>query len=100
MRLLNASGCLDALTAPDVARALAVLEDLTWISGESPVQAGQSLNCMARFRHRQPLQEVTITPIEGGFMKVDFAVPQRAITPGQSAVFYLGEECLGGGIIA
>ena len=78
----------------------AVLEDLTWISGESPVQAGQSLNCMARFRHRQPLQEVTITPIEGGFMKVDFAVPQRAITPGQSAVFYLGEECLGVGIIA
>ena len=32
-------------------------------------------------------------------MQIDFAEKQRAITPGQSAVLYLGQECLGGGII-
>ena len=76
-----------------------VIEELTWISGETPLIPGQSMACQARFRHRQPLQEVCVTPMDDGRARVDFAVPQRAITPGQSAVLYRGEECLGGGII-
>ena len=77
-----------------------VIEDLTWIAGRAPVQAGETLLCQARFRHRQPLQDVAVRMRPDGRMDIEFASPQRAITPGQSAVLYRGEACLGGGIIA
>ena len=77
----------------------AAIEDLTWIAGRAPAAVGETLLCQARFRHRQPLQEVAVRLRPDGLMDMDFALPQRAITPGQSAVLYLGEECLGGGII-
>ena len=76
-----------------------VIEDLTWISGRPPVEPGQALLCQARFRHRQPLQNVSVRLREDGLMDIEFETPQRAITPGQSAVLYLGEACLGGGVI-
>jgi len=76
-----------------------VIEALTWIAGRAPVPAGGTLICQARFRHRQPLQEVAARLRPDGLMDLEFASPQRAITPGQSAVLYLGEECLGGGVI-
>lgn len=74
-------------------------EDVHWISG---VQPTLPFSCMARIRYRQPLQVATIEfgiwNLESG-TKVIFKKPQRAITPGQSIVFYKGKECLGGGII-
>ncbi len=76
-----------------------VIEDLTWISGKPPVKPGEALVCQARFRHRQPLQDVSARLRADGLMDIEFDQPQRAITPGQSAVLYLGQECLGGGII-
>ena len=76
-----------------------VIEDLTWISGRAPVREGEALCCQARFRHRQPLQAVCARLRPDGLMDIEFEQPQRAITPGQSAVLYLGDECLGGGII-
>ncbi len=54
--------------------------------------------CTAKFRYRQPDQGVTVT-IEGEGCRIDFDEPQRAITKGQWAVLYDGEECLGGGEI-
>lgn len=69
--------------------------EATWISGEAP---GSELDCMVRLRHRQPLQKCHIV-IDGGHVHMDFAEKQRAVTPGQSAVFYLGDVCLGGAII-
>lgn len=58
-----------------------------------------AFTCTAKFRYRQPDQEVTITPREDGTVHVAFAKPQKAITPGQAVVFYQGDDCLGGGTI-
>jgi tRNA-uridine 2-sulfurtransferase len=57
------------------------------------------LHCTAKTRYRQPDQDCLLQPEPNGGFRVEFSVPQRAITPGQSAVFYLGEHCLGGGVI-
>ncbi len=53
---------------------------------------------MAKFRYRQPDQKVLVRR-EGESLLIEFADKQRAVTPGQFAVLYDGEECLGGGII-
>ncbi len=67
-----------------------------WIAGQPPKFP---LKCEVRLRHRQPLQECIVTRQRVGY-RVVFDQPQRAVTPGQFAVFYLEEECLGGGEIA
>ena len=53
----------------------------------------------AKFRYRQPDQPVTVIRL-GDTLRFQFDVPQRAVTPGQSAVIYDGPCCLGGGIIS
>ena len=68
---------------------------LFWIGGEAP---SMPLRCCAKVRYRQPDQPCTVRRAEDGF-RVDFDLPQRAVTPGQSVVLYRGEECLGGGVI-
>jgi tRNA-specific 2-thiouridylase len=69
---------------------------LHWISGQAP---SPSFVCTARIRHQQPLQPCTLVSLSGHEGSVEFERPQRAITAGQSVVFYTGDECLGGGII-
>ncbi|MEZ5501974.1 MAG: aminomethyltransferase beta-barrel domain-containing protein, partial [Halioglobus sp.] len=70
--------------------------ELFWVAGESPQLP---LHCTAKVRYRQADQACVLSrPAEGGY-RVDFAAPQRAITPGQSVVFYQDECCLGGGVI-
>jgi tRNA-specific 2-thiouridylase len=60
----------------------------------------ETIRCAAKTRYRQPDQDCVVEPLGGGTrLKVRFDQPQRAITPGQSVVFYEGEVCLGGGII-
>ncbi|WP_279386473.1 tRNA 2-thiouridine(34) synthase MnmA [Paenibacillus xerothermodurans] len=71
--------------------------DVNWISGNLPKEP---LHCTAKFRYRQPDQGVTVTFDEAsGTCQVTFDEPQKAITPGQSVVFYDGEVCLGGATI-
>lgn len=69
--------------------------DLHWVSGT----VEKSFMCTAKFRYRQPDQEVTVYLDEGNTARVSFKKRQKAITPGQAVVFYRDEECLGGGII-
>jgi tRNA-uridine 2-sulfurtransferase len=69
--------------------------DLFWVAGEQPALP---LQCQAKVRYRQSDQDCTVTAIDGG-CRVDFAEAQRAVTPGQSVVFYQGELCLGGAVI-
>ena len=68
---------------------------LHWISGGPP---GRVFEAQARCRHRQALQDCKVV-VEDELMHVEFALPQRAVTPGQSVVLYSDRECLGGGII-
>jgi tRNA-specific 2-thiouridylase len=67
-----------------------------WIA-DSP--ADVPFSCHAKTRYRQPDQACTIIDLSERTCTVRFDQPQRAVTPGQSVVFYKDEECLGGGII-
>jgi tRNA-uridine 2-sulfurtransferase len=67
-----------------------------WISGESPAEAGQ-YEVMVRYRE-QPVPAVFASVSEDEF-RLELSRPLRGITPGQVAVLYQGEVCLGGGII-
>lgn len=72
-------------------------ENPTWISGAAPEFP---YKCHAKIRYRQADQMCTITPDgASGNLRVDFDEPQRAIAPGQFAVFYQGDVCLGGAVI-
>ncbi|WP_394211002.1 tRNA 2-thiouridine(34) synthase MnmA [Psychrobacter piscatorii] len=76
---------------------------LDWIDGLPPadVFSDEGLACMEKSRYRQPDQacRVFATNTDGSEVRVVFDEPQRAVTPGQSAVFYIDEVCLGGGVI-
>lgn len=71
-------------------------QQLNWIA-QPPAQV--PFRCQAKTRYRQPDQACTITQLQADYCEVEFDEPQRAITPGQSVVFYLRDECLGGGVI-
>ena len=75
----------------------AIGEDATWIAGEPPAQA---FSCTCKYRYRQEDQEVYVELLEGGRVRVTAKERQRAVTPGQSMVFYQGDVCLGGAICA
>jgi tRNA-uridine 2-sulfurtransferase len=70
-------------------------EQLHWIP-HPPHQT--RFACTAKTRYRQPDQHCVVE-LDGDRCQVQFTTPQRAITPGQSVVFYAGERCLGGGVI-
>jgi len=75
-------------------------EQLHWIAGDPPVgPTWLPFDCRCRLRHRQPLQRCTLVEYDSTTCRVDFAQPQRAVTPGQSVVFYRDDACLGGAII-
>ena len=72
-------------------------DDVTWV-GDAPANIGETFRCTARYRYRQPDQEVEVT-VKEGQLEIRSLEPQRAVTPGQSAVLYDGDRCLGGGIV-
>ena len=70
--------------------------DASWIAGEPP-PAGP---CAAKTRYRQADAPCTLTSPSAQGFHLDLPEPQWAVTPGQSAVLYDGDVCLGGGVIA
>lgn len=72
--------------------------EASWVSGAPPKNL--PFACCSKVRYRQPDQECEITKIENGVLHVRFKIPQRAVTPRQSVVFYDGDVCLGGAMIA
>lgn len=74
---------------------LVYVSDLNWISGSIPKLPYKCL-CSIRYGHSA---EAMLQSFNEGSLIVKFKSPQRAIMPGQSAVFYKGDKLLGGGII-
>lgn len=59
----------------------------------------QDINCQCKIRYRANAVDCRIIPLENHRLRIETATPVRAVTPGQSAVFYDGDILLGGGII-
>ena len=77
-------------------RSALVGREVNWIPFDAP--AGP-LSVTAKTRYSQVETPAVVTPLEGGRVRVEFDVPQRAITPGQAVVFYDGERVVGGATI-
>lgn len=73
-----------------------LVEDLNWIAVEG---LDESMRVNAKTRSRQREQEAELFPETGGRVRIVFDQPQRAVTPGQAAVFYDGDSVVGGGTI-
>ena len=80
----------------ELGRAEFGVGSVTWISGDAP---SAPTRVTARIRHRHRDAAALVTPAGDGAVRVRFDEPQLAITPGQAAVFYDGEDVLGGGWI-
>jgi len=70
-----------------------------WVRPDRSMQPGETAQYSARIRYRQPLVPVTLHKVEEG-LYMEFETPEKAITPGQFAAWYDGEELIGSGIIA
>jgi tRNA-specific 2-thiouridylase len=75
-----------------------VAEALHWIGGTPLAESGQPARCTVKTRYRQADIPCQLRAIAES-VEVIFDEPQWAVTPGQYAVFYRGEECVGGGPI-
>jgi tRNA-specific 2-thiouridylase len=72
-----------------------VAERVNWVSGAPDA----AIRADVKIRYRTPAASATVTPLDNGGVRVEFDAAQRAITPGQAAVFYDDDEVLGGGAI-
>jgi tRNA-specific 2-thiouridylase len=74
-----------------------IVKDINWISGEEP-KLPLKIKAKIRYRHK-PTSAILTHHLKSKTYHLKFGKPQRAITPGQSAVFFKNQELLGGGII-
>jgi len=77
-----------------------VATDLHWIDSEPPALSNAAgLRCAVKTRYRQADISCRVSRVGDDSVEVSFEAPQWAVTAGQYAVFYQGDECLGGGVI-
>ena len=69
---------------------------VNWVAGRPPAEP---IRAEVKIRYKAAPAWATVTPLPGAQAEVEFEQPLRDITPGQSAVFYEGDICLGGGVI-
>jgi tRNA-specific 2-thiouridylase len=77
-------------------KAVCEVEGVNWISCENP---SGSIRAFTKIRHKHEPALATIEPLDSATARITFDVPQRAITPGQAAVFYDGDIVHAGGWI-
>lgn len=78
-----------------------ITQDVHWISEEPhELRCNGVLNCNFRFQHRNPLISCNVYKTFDNRLLIRLSVPLRAVTRGQYAVLYSGEECLGGSMIS
>jgi tRNA-specific 2-thiouridylase len=82
---------------PTLFRSYLSAHDVHWVHGAA---IDQEFGCTAKVRYRQGDQAVLVKTQKNGTLDITFDEPVRAATPGQSIVFYSGEQCLGGAIIS
>lgn len=90
-----ATGDITVGDAKDLLKTELWASGVNWISGDAP---DGPTSCEARIRYNGQNAAATVT-LHGDWAKIEFDEPVRAITPGQAAVFYSGDEVLGGGLI-
>ena len=97
LELDSARNALVVGTADELGRNQLVAHGVNWTL-DVPVAAGTAAQCKIRYR-AQPAA-CTLYPLDDTTVEVRFAEALRGVTPGQGAIFYNGDLCLGGGIIA
>lgn len=81
-------------------KALFIQEnEIHWVREDLELKDGETMEAMVRIRYRQPLQKATLHKFDNG-MYISFEEPQSAITEGQFAAWYIGEELVGSGVIS
>jgi tRNA-uridine 2-sulfurtransferase len=80
---------------PALQSSVLTADDMSWVAGAPPAPGRYA----AKTRYRQADAACALS-LQDGALTLDFDAPQWAVTPGQSAVLYDGEVCLGGGVIA
>lgn len=73
--------------------------DINWIQRKNAEALKEGVQCSIRIRYRQALQEGTLIEVDGT-LYILFQRPQRGITPGQFAAWYINDELIGSGVIA
>jgi tRNA-specific 2-thiouridylase len=86
-------------TERDLLRERFFARELNWISLDPRERRGEAVRVLAKIRHRHEPAAATLRLAGEDRVEVEFDVAQRAVTPGQSAVFYQGDEVVGGGWI-